>query len=116
MAPINRLFTLFENKERHSDEWCPYANQSQSARMTTASILSALGVLAGIVGLVLIAGRVVSRLPLTAKFGAGRILVLRESIVLDPRRRVHLLQCGQRQVVLLTGGSQDIIIGWMNDT
>ncbi len=84
--------------------------------MTAASILSALGILAAVVGLVLIAGRVVSRLPLTAKVGAGRTLVLRESIALDPRRRVHLLQCGQRQVVLLTGGSQDIVVGWMNET
>ncbi len=84
--------------------------------MPTASILSALGILAGIVGLVLLAGRVASRLHLTAKVGVGRTLVLRESIALDPRRRVHLLQCGQRQVVLLTGGSQDIVIGWMNET
>lgn len=84
--------------------------------MTATSILSALGVLAAVVGLVLIAGRITSRLPLSAKAGAGRTLVLRESIALDPRRRVHLLQCGQRQVVLLTGGSQDIVVGWVNET
>ncbi len=84
--------------------------------MTAASILSALGFLAAVLGLVLIAGRIASRLPLTAKVGVGRTLVLRESIALDPRRRVHLLQCGPRQVVLLTGGSQDIVVGWVNET
>ena len=31
--------------------------------------------------------------------------MLRETVALDPRRRLHLVQCGQRQVVLLTGGS-----------
>lgn len=84
--------------------------------MTATSLISAIGILAGIVGLVLVIGRIVSRLPLTAKVGAERTLVLRESIALDPRRRVHLLQCGQRQVVLLTGGSQDVVVGWMNET
>jgi hypothetical protein len=45
----------------------------------------------------------------------ARTLILRESIALDARRRIHLVQCGERQVVVLTGGSQDLIIGWMQD-
>lgn len=83
--------------------------------MSTTPIISAMAILAGIVGLVLLTGRIASRLPLNTKIGAGRTLVLRESIALDPRRRVHLLQCGQRQFVLLTGGSQDVVVGWMNE-
>jgi flagellar protein FliO/FliZ len=42
-------------------------------------------------------------------------LALRETVALDPRRRLHLVQCGERQVVLLTGGTQDIVVGWIDD-
>ena len=44
--------------------------------------------------------------------GTGR-LTLRESMALDPKRRLHLVQCGSRQVVLLTGGAQDLVVGWI---
>ena len=44
---------------------------------------------------------------------AGKVLVLRESVALDTKRRLHLVQCGGRQVVLLTGGAQDVVVGWI---
>lgn len=44
---------------------------------------------------------------------SGRTLVLQESIALDTRRRLHLVQCGEKHVVLLTGGTQDVIVGWL---
>lgn len=47
--------------------------------------------------------------------GAARTLFLKETIALDPRRRLHVVQCGQRQVVLLTGGGQDLVVGWTQD-
>jgi flagellar protein FliO/FliZ len=43
----------------------------------------------------------------------GRTLALRETIALDPRRRLHLVQCADRQVILLTGGGQDLVVGWV---
>jgi flagellar protein FliO/FliZ len=43
----------------------------------------------------------------------GRTLILRETIALDPRRRLHLVQCADRQVILLTGGGQDLVVGWV---
>ena len=84
--------------------------------MNAVSIFSALGVLASVVGLVLLAGRIAMRFPFRSQSGPGRSLALRESIALDTKRRGHLLQCGDRQVVLLTGGSQDIVVGWMNQS
>lgn len=83
--------------------------------MTGSSAITAIGVLAGVVGLVLVIGRLASRFSFHTTTKAGRTLFLRESIALDPRRRVHLLQCGNRQVVLLTGGSQDVLVGWINE-
>nr|WP_294546278.1 flagellar biosynthetic protein FliO [uncultured Rhodopila sp.] len=47
--------------------------------------------------------------------GTGRTLVVRETIALDPRRRLHLVQCADRQVILLTGGGQDLVVGWITD-
>lgn len=45
----------------------------------------------------------------------GSALAVRESLALDAKRRLHLVQCGERRVVLLTGGTQDIVVGWIED-
>ena len=74
-----------------------------------------IGVLAGVLLLILAATRLMQLGLWRAQPRADRTLVLRESIALDPRRRVHLVQCGQRQVILLTGGGQDVVIGWIQD-
>jgi hypothetical protein len=42
-------------------------------------------------------------------------LALVQSIALDPRRRVSLLRCGDRHVVVLTGGGSDVVVGWLDD-
>ena len=81
--------------------------------MTIQSIFLVIGTLSGIVALIVAATRIYRSGMWRARFPHGRTLVLRESIALDPRRRVHLVQCGPRQVILLTGGGQDLVIGWM---
>jgi hypothetical protein len=42
------------------------------------------------------------------------LLVVKESIALDARRRLHLVQHGDRMVLLLTGGESDLVIGWID--
>jgi flagellar protein FliO/FliZ len=81
--------------------------------MTIQSIILAVAVLAGVLVLILVATRLFQFGLWRSQLRQGRTLILRESIALDPRRRVHLVQCGQRQVVLLTGGGQDLVVGWM---
>ena len=44
---------------------------------------------------------------------AGRRLAVQEALALDPRRRLLLLRCDGREVLLLTGGGQDAVIGWL---
>ncbi len=83
--------------------------------MTTPNIFLVIGVLTGVVLLILAATRLMQLGLWRTQPRSNRTLVLRESIALDPRRRVHLVQCGQRQVILLTGGGQDVVIGWMQD-
>jgi flagellar protein FliO/FliZ len=84
--------------------------------MTTQSIFLVIGVLTGVLALILAATRIFQSGPWRVQPREGRTLVIRESVALDPRRRLHLVQCGQRQVVLLTGGGQDLVIGWMQDS
>ncbi|WP_237216422.1 flagellar biosynthetic protein FliO [Falsiroseomonas oryziterrae] len=43
----------------------------------------------------------------------GRRLVVVEAVALDTRRRVVLLRCDGRGLLLLTGGAQDLVLGWL---
>ena len=83
--------------------------------MNAPSAFVVIAVLAGVLALIGAAARVLRLRMWRSQPRAGRTLILRESIALDPRRRVHLVQCGQRQVVLMTGGGQDLVIGWMQE-
>jgi len=35
-------------------------------------------------------------------------------IALDSRRRLHLIKCEERRVLVLTGGTQDVVVGWLD--
>lgn len=45
--------------------------------------------------------------------GAGRRLAIEEALALDTRRRLLLVRCDGRELLLLTGGSQDAVVGWL---
>ncbi|WP_158921631.1 flagellar biosynthetic protein FliO [Acidisphaera sp. S103] len=83
--------------------------------MNPQTLLLVCGVLIGVIALIGAAAKLFQVSGWRAQSRPGRTLILRESIALDPRRRIHLVQCGQRQVVLLTGGGQDLVVGWMQD-
>lgn len=83
--------------------------------MTAQTILLVVGVLIGIIALIGGAARLAQSSGWRERSRSGRTLVLLELVALDPRRRVHLVQCGNRQVVLMTGGGQDVVVGWMQD-
>ncbi len=84
--------------------------------MTTQSAFLVIGVLTGVILLILAATRLLQLGLWRSQPRSGRTLVLRESVAIDPRRRIHLVQCGQRQVILLTGGGQDLVVGWLQDS
>lgn len=44
---------------------------------------------------------------------AARLRVL-QVLPLDARRRLHLVQCDGRAVLLLTGGGGDCVVGWVD--
>jgi flagellar protein FliO/FliZ len=38
---------------------------------------------------------------------------VQDVLALDARRRLHLITCDGRRVLLLTGGAQDLVVGWL---
>ncbi len=77
------------------------------------TLITAAVALAGVLLLLALAARLIRIGGWVPRPQAGKLLALRESIALDPRRRLHLIQCGERQVILLTGGTQDVVVGWI---
>ena len=78
------------------------------------TLLSAGAALAGVVGLILLAARLARRAGLSLRpVGAPTRLALREALALDARRRLHLVRCEGRDLLLLTGGPQDLLLGWL---
>ena len=81
--------------------------------MTFTALLPALAALAAVLGFILISGRIaqMTRLGRQPHGKSGR-LALVGSLSLDPRRRLVLVQCDQRCVLVLTG-QQDQVLGWL---
>lgn len=80
--------------------------------MPLPDLLSAVGALALVLGLIVLL-RFGSRY-----FKPGRLrdhgtpMVLVGHLALDARRRMTLVQCGTGQVLLLTGGTTDMMLAW----
>jgi flagellar protein FliO/FliZ len=73
--------------------------------------LQAAGALAVVLVLLALAARGLRWGGLAAR--PGRRLAIQEVLALDSRRRLMLLRCDGRDVLLLTGGSQDALLGWL---
>lgn len=79
--------------------------------MDPATALGALTALAAVLALVLLSARLLRRFaPGAVPSSASRRLKLIEVLPLDTRRRLLLLSCDGRQILLLTGGPQDLVI------
>lgn len=81
--------------------------------------LAALAALLGVIALVLLARRAVLLLPRGLLPPAlvpprGGMLALEQVLALDARRRLVLVRCGERRLLLLTGGAQDLLLGWLD--
>lgn len=84
--------------------------------MTTNSLLLAAAALAVVLGLIWLAQRAARAglLPtrLIAPMADGPLAIVQVQ-ALDPRRRLLLVRCADRHVLLLTGGPQDLVVGWL---
>ena len=79
--------------------------------LSLATLLTAVAALAGVLGALALLLRGLRSVSQTR--AAGRRLALEEAVALDSRRRVVLLRCDGRHLLLLTGGASDVVIGWL---
>jgi flagellar protein FliO/FliZ len=52
--------------------------------------------------------------PYLSRLRQTRNLALVESLAIDPRRRVSMIRCGEKTALILTGGGNDVFLGWMD--
>lgn len=77
----------------------------------TETWLLALVLLAGIVALLVLLARGAQRFGLAP--AAGRRLKAEEVLPIDGRRRLVIIRCDGREALLLVGGPQDVVVGWL---
>ena len=76
--------------------------------------LSAAGALAGVLGLIWLFGRGARLAGLASRPArTGKIISIAEVVPLDARRRLYLISCRDRQLLLLIGPGGDHAIGWL---
>lgn len=82
-----------------------------------ATWLQAAAALGAVLLLIWGAARMLRASPLGASAArAGRRLRVEETLAIDPRRRVHVLRCGGRGLLLLTGAAGETrLLGWLPD-
>lgn len=81
---------------------------------TTLTMVAALAV---VLGLILAAARLFRGSGLSPRGPStrGRRMQVQETLALDRARRLHLIRCDGRDLLLLTGGTTDCLVGWMPD-
>lgn len=79
--------------------------------LSPATLLTALAALAGVVAALALLLRGLRAAGLGR--AAGRRLAVEEAVALDARRRLVLARCDGRGLLLLVGGAQDVVVGWL---
>ena len=82
--------------------------------LQTTTFLTSAAALAAVLGLVLLAARFLRRSGLVVPGSRARRMATEDTLVLDGRRRLHLVRCDGRHVLLLTGGATDVVVGWLD--
>jgi flagellar protein FliO/FliZ len=70
--------------------------------------------LAAVLALIWLTQRILRAGGLAPRSSSGR-LALVSMIALDPRRKIALVRCDNRYLLLLTGGANDLLLGWIPD-
>lgn len=78
-----------------------------------SSLITPVAALVAVLALVWLGARAARFSGLAPRRSGPRILTVQDVIALDARRRLVVVRCGARDVVLLTGGGQDLVVGWL---
>ena len=78
------------------------------------SLLTAGAALAAVLALIWLIQRVLTRTGLVRVSNpAVRSLGIEERMAIDAKRSLLLVRCGERRILLLTGGVADTVVGWL---
>lgn len=80
--------------------------------LTYADWLTAALALLLVLGLILVLARLLRASGLAPQT-KGQRLKVQEVLAVDARRRLLILRCDGREVLLMTGGPQDLCLGWL---
>ena len=75
--------------------------------------LKAVAALGAVVLLAVVALRALRAAAGAAKPGTRRRLAIQEVLPLDPKRRLVLIRCDNRDLLLLTGSAGEVSLGWL---
>ena len=87
--------------------------QASVAYIDLNSIATMLGALAAVIGLVGLLAWLARARGFGAAAPSSGFLVVEARVPLDPERTLSLVRCGDRRVLLLSGGGNDIVVGWL---
>jgi flagellar protein FliO/FliZ len=76
-----------------------------------SGLITAVAALAGVLGALVLLLRGLNAAGRAR--AAGRRLAVEEAVALDARRRLVIARCDGRALLLLTGGGQDVVVGWL---
>lgn len=79
-----------------------------------STILYAIAALIAVIALIWLSARAARYTGLAPRAGAARRLSVVESLALDPRRRLYLVRCDGRELLLLASNNRDALLGWVN--
>lgn len=80
--------------------------------LSLSSLLTTTAALGAVICAILFAAHVLRRTGLAGTSATTR-LRLRESLSLDRTRRLHLVACDDRDLLVLAGPNGDMLVGWM---
>ncbi len=78
-----------------------------------ASYLTTAAALAVVAGLILAASKLARAAGLSRGPPGARRISVTETVSLDVKRRLHLVEVDGRTVMLLTGSGSEIVVGWL---
>ncbi|MGH7117404.1 MAG: flagellar biosynthetic protein FliO [Acetobacteraceae bacterium] len=78
------------------------------------TILYAIAALIAVLALIWLSARAARYTGLASRAGAARRLSVVESLALDPRRRLYLVRCDARELLLLASNNRDAVVGWID--
>jgi flagellar protein FliO/FliZ len=83
--------------------------------ISSTSLLTAAATLVAVLALIWLAGRAARLGGLARRPASGSHLSVQDVLVLDARRRLYLIACQDKRVLLLTGGGQDVVVSWPSE-